>query len=171
MSHKKGKSKKSRGITVEIDDLFGESGHGSGAYALPTGSSYGAPEALGLGSFTLSVKPTSKKERQKAAAAEKAAAEAAAAAAAAEKAASLAELRRRYDLQQQQLRSQLTKSGIPYSAHESRWFGEGPDAPKFVYIPDKNGHGGTRRTKSKSRSRSKSKRSRSRSRSRSKSRF
>ena len=154
-----------RGVSVDINDtdLFGEfalpTGSSSGADALPTGSSHGAPDALGLGSFTLSEKHTSSKARKKAAAAEKAAAEAAAAEKAAAEAARLAELRRRHDLHQQQLRNSETKSGIPYSVHEAHWFGEGTYAPKFVYVPDKNGHGGTRRTKSKSRSRSRAHRS------------
>jgi hypothetical protein len=165
MSHKKGKSKKSRGITVEIDDLFGESGHGSGAYALPRGSSHGAPEALGLESFMLiSPKPTSSKARKKEAADAAAKKKKEAEDAQNEKKEFLAERRRQHDLQlrqsQPQKQTQVTQSHVPY---DLGWmYGEGPTAPKFVYVPDKNGHGGTRRAKSK-RSRSKS-RSRSRSR-------
>ena len=78
---KKNKAK-GRGVPVDMEyDLGLEDDRGSGAYALPTGSSYGAsafPQE-----FMLSSRPTSKKERQKEA---EAAAAAVIAAAEAEKA-------------------------------------------------------------------------------------
>ena len=129
-------------------------------------SSRGTPVDTGHGSTPL---PTSSKHRKAAEKAIKAAAEKAAAEKAAAEAARLAELRRQYDLRQLQLQKSQTpvrKSHVPY---DLGWmYKEGPYAPTFVYVPNKddNGHGGTRRTKSKSKSKSKSKRSKSRSRSR-----
>jgi len=182
-----------------VDDyLFSESAFGasgadalptgssSGADALPTGSSSGAPKALTLGDLfvVLGSKRTSSKGRKKEAEAIKAAAAAAAAEKAAAEAARLAELRRRYDLQQQQPKSvkcalcnksKTVGDAIAWQKHPlgftnqpicAECYVPPPSSPKLVWK-----YGGTKSKskskRSKSRSRSKSKRSRSKSRSRS----
>ena len=161
---KKNKAK-GRGIHVDMSDFSEELGdHGSGADALPRESSYGAPEASGLGSLIeLSEKPTSKKDRKKEAADAARQILKEAEDAKKEKEAFLAERRKKRELL---LQSQPQKQTPPPKSYEHPLYdygwlhGDGPNAPKFVYVPDKNGRGGTRRTKSKSKS--KSKRSRSR---------
>jgi len=163
------KKNKAKGRVVPVDMLSEELGddHGSGAYALPRGSSHGAPEALGLGSLIeLSEKPTSKKYRKKEAAAEAARILKEAEAAKMERKAFLAEKHaERMRCMRESQPQQQTPPPKSYQdpLYDYEWmYGEGPNAPKFFHVEDKkHGHGGTRRTKSKSKSKSKSKRSRS----------